>query len=570
MFLGLAATAFVLYRFHVGTYGLNDVFGIIAENQKAELIENEDLSEEKNELSAVIIDPNSEQEKLEDFLRKSSDGKKFENVIILAENPSWRGNNSAVTLREFEDFQIFKELKEKAEENEVKISFSKVDDYENLLSISSDVFEGAEVIPLFIQDIATDEEMQNLAEALAQLDSGTLLIAALPFSENLPAEVMRFHDELSQITIETLDSSAISQLDIGNRPILYFLFRYLEKAEAGKVEIVDHEVRSNSSGFFVKFSKGKKPEESRNLTMMAFGDVMLSRHVRTLMNKNGLAYPFENIEGYQKRFFEGADIVFANLEGPIKGKGTSGGTAMVFSFNEDSAPLLKSYGFNVLSLANNHALDQGTSGRDTTIAALEASGLGWCGHPSEEDFNSVHYGMVGDKKYAIICFQDITAKINDEDAINLIKAVRPNVDYLIVTPHWGYEYKPKADYGTQIEPGHAWIDAGADIIIGHHPHVVQNFETYNGKFIFYSLGNFIFDQYWSMETQKMLSLGIILDDSGDTIKSKVYLFPLKSEMARPRLMTEEERTSWFEGFIEAGDYSEELKTQIRNGLIEAQ
>lgn len=310
--------------------------------------------------------------------------------------------------------------------------------------------------------------------------------------------------------------------------------------------------------------------EDRDLSILAFGDIMLGRHVRVLMDKNGADYIFGKMEGPEKMLTEGADVIFGNLEGPISGKGTKGGTSMVFSFNEDVAQLLKDFGFTLLSVSNNHALDKGWNGRDTTVKALESAGLGWCGHPKDADPASVYYGNIGESKYAFVCFQDITHKLDDEAAVELIKSIRPEVDYLVVSIHWGIEYKNKPDFGLQIQPAHDFIDAGADFIIGHHPHVVQSFEVYNGRVVFYSLGNFVFDQYWSKGTQEELAIGIVLDDfdEDDSLRTKVRLFPMKSEKAQSRLMTEKERSEWIERFIGYGIYDEETKKEIRDGVIE--
>lgn len=325
--------------------------------------------------------------------------------------------------------------------------------------------------------------------------------------------------------------------------------------------------------------KAKKTEEDRNLTILAVGDIMLGRYVRVLMDEYGLDYIFNGVNGPEKFLPSGADVIFGNLEGPINGQGKKGGTSMVFSFNEDIAPLLKNFGFTLLSVSNNHALDQGWKGRDTTISALQNNELGWCGHPTDADPSSVYYSLVGQKKFAFVCFQDVTHKLDDEAAVELIKAIRPSVDYLIVSVHWGVEYKHKPDLKSQIEPGHAFIDAGADFVIGHHPHVVQTFEIYNGKVIFYSLGNFVFDQYWSKDTQEGLALGIELDDtdgdgggwfgdSGDPFRTKINLFPIKIDKSQPRLMTEDERGKWIENFIGYGEYDDEIKKQIRAGVVE--
>lgn len=189
---------------------------------------------------------------------------------------------------------------------------------------------------------------------------------------------------------------------------------------------------------------------------------------------------------------------------------------------------------------------------------------------NEVDPSSVFYGDIGDKKYAFICFHSATNYLDLNAATDLIKAVRPNVDYLVVSIHWGIEYQHKPNYELQVKPGHAFIDAGADLVIGHHPHVVESFEVYNGKLIFYSLGNFVFDQFWSQDTQEELAVGVVLNRSNDdySLNSKVYLFPMKSERSQPRMMTEEERSTWIEKFIGYGSYDEVMQQEIRNGVIE--
>lgn len=306
------------------------------------------------------------------------------------------------------------------------------------------------------------------------------------------------------------------------------------------------------------------------LSIMAFGDVMLGRYVRTLMDENGVDYPFRKIQNPAGLFAEGANVVFANLEGPVNGKGTKGGTSMIFSFNEDIGQILKDFGFTLLSIANNHALDQGKTGRQNTINTLTNSGLDWCGSANEVDPSSVYYGKIDQKSYAFICLHSATDYLDLNAATDLIKAVRPNVDYLVVSIHWGVEYQHKPNNELQIKPGHAFVDAGADLIIGHHPHVVQSFEVYNNKLIIYSLGNFVFDQFWSQDTQEGLAVGVVLNrsDTDYVLHSKMYLFPMKSERSQSRMMNEDERIKWIEKFIGYGSYDEVMQQEIRNGVIE--
>lgn len=343
----------------------------------------------------------------------------------------------------------------------------------------------------------------------------------------------------------------------------------------GRIDVNDAFKMSNTNVLtddsvehFLTWPDGDSSIKDDDFSVLAFGDIMLGRYVRILMEKYGKDYVFKNIAD-EGGFKKGADIVFGNLEGPILGQGRKGGTSMVFSFNEDVAPFLKKYGFDLLSISNNHAIDQGWEGRGSTMTALSYAGIAWCGHPTELGEDNVYYGEDGDKKYAFICVNDIKNKLDDEAAVALIQQIRPKVDYLIVSAHWGTEYSFKPSFNLQISPAHSFVDAGADFVIGHHPHVVQSFEIYNGRFIFYSLGNFIFDQYWAKSVQEELGIGIVFNKENveTQIRTKVYLFPMKSILSQPNLLTGENYSSWAENFIKRGNFSEELKKEIRQSVV---
>ena len=184
--------------------------------------------------------------------------------------------------------------------------------------------------------------------------------------------------------------------------------------------------------------------------------------------------------------------------------------------------------------------------------------------------NSVHYGKDGEITYAFVCFNDVIYPLDKMKAIELVRKVSEEVDYLIVSIHWGYEYKHIPSDEIQVKLGHTFIDAGADFIIGHHPHVVQSFEEYNGKFIFYSLGNFVFDQYWSRDTQEELGIKIILTKDDEDLVTKVELFPMASTLSQPYLMEGDAKTKWIEKFIGYGKYDENTIAEIRNGVVVAE
>lgn len=530
-----------------------------------------DIAFDSEVYGAVVVPDLDKASEIAEFFNRLAETQAVKTFVVVGENHSLRGANE-IALSKYGYETAFGKIEPNIEMIDALIDedygigtsyggFEEEESINVLIPFIQQSFPDAKIVQVAIKDFAAEENLEKFAKTLSEgVDNKTVVIGSSLMAVEMPERVNQFHNELSRNVIATLDEKGSKQMDIDSPIVVKGLFKYLKLVGAENSEIL-------KSSYV--FHEGAALSTDRDLTIMAFGDMMLGRYVRTLMDKYGKDYVFENIAGEDNRFFEGADIIFGNLEGPIKGEGRSGGTSMIFGFNEDIAPFLAKYGFNLLSISNNHATDQGWDGVDSTISALESSDIGWCGHPSEADPASVHYNQVGDKTYAFICFHDVTYKLDDSAAIDLVKSVRPNVDYLLVSIHWGYEYQHSPDWNTQISPGHAFVDAGADFVIGHHPHVVQSFEIYNGRPIFYSLGNFVFDQYWSTETQEELALGIVLDDAGkdEDFSGKVYLFPMKSVSSQSRLMTDAELSTWIEEFIGYGDYSEEMKRQIRNGVI---
>ncbi len=134
-----------------------------------------------------------------------------------------------------------------------------------------------------------------------------------------------------------------------------------------------------------------------------------------------------------------------------------------------------------------------------------------------------------------------------EDLANLrhsIETIKKQVDYVIVIMHAGIEYK-RTPNSSQIKFAHTAIDYGADMVIGHHPHWIQSIEKYNDKYIFYSLGNFVFDQMWSQETREGLTLRLsLIKDGEQTTLNQVELLPVViDDYAQPRLANDKEKTS---------------------------
>lgn len=219
----------------------------------------------------------------------------------------------------------------------------------------------------------------------------------------------------------------------------------------------------------------------------AVGDCTLGGEVKSgidgrfdrCADDNGLDYFLSNV----RDIFTADDITLANLEGPLTDAGRRARKTYVMRGRPEYAYILSGASVDVVNLANNHTRDFGEEGYADTLAALEAAGVRASGGDIAcfMDVNGVRVGFVGYERW------HHTA----QDAIRGVEAARPQCDILIASVHWGKEYRYKPEKSQQ-KLGRALIDAGADLVIGHHPHVVQGVERYRDRYIVYSLGNFCF------------------------------------------------------------------------------
>jgi poly-gamma-glutamate synthesis protein (capsule biosynthesis protein) len=274
-----------------------------------------------------------------------------------------------------------------------------------------------------------------------------------------------------------------------------------------------------------------KIEDSKAL-IYAVGDIMLDRGVKYMVYKYGngdYKFPFKNIADY----FKSTDILFGNLESQISDKGNKIGTVNSFRVEPKAIEGLKYAGFNVLSVANNHSFDYNTAALEDSFNRLKEAGIEYVGggFNREEAFklkiiekNGIKIGFlaycsIGAKGWVATGNMAGIAFITEEDMEEIksdISKAKEQVDVLFVSSHFGDEYQAEQNE-SQITMYRAFIDAGADIVLGHHPHVVQPIEEYANGWIAYSLGNFVFDQGFSEETMKGLLLEILIE--GKKIKS---------------------------------------------------
>lgn len=264
------------------------------------------------------------------------------------------------------------------------------------------------------------------------------------------------------------------------------------------------------------------PANSHTSTMLFVGDIMLSRSVGALMQKkNDYDFPFEKVANILKQ----ADLAIVNLENPVSTRGIKVGS--IYSFRADPKVMqgLQYAGIDIVNIANNHIWDYGRDAFVDTLGYIKTAGINYIG--GGNNFSDAHDAVIKDvrgTKIAFLGYTDlISAKVAatntsagvaylDENLMiaDIEKAVSLS-DMVVVSFHWGEEYETIHNLKQETIAKKA-IDAGASLVVGHHPHVRQDIQRYKDAWIAYSLGNFIFDQSFSKETMSGLLLEVIVKD----------------------------------------------------------
>ncbi|USG68131.1 CapA family protein [Brevibacillus ruminantium] len=249
---------------------------------------------------------------------------------------------------------------------------------------------------------------------------------------------------------------------------------------------------------------GDSQERAPSVTLSFVGDMIFTGHIETRLKEHGLDFPFVHTTS----LFQQDDYTIANLETPITENGTPASQKeFVYKSSPEVVPAIKRAGVDLVNLANNHSMDQGVDGLLDTFRHLEENHIKYIGAGRDADRayapiyvekNGMKLAFLGFSRvipevswYAGKNKPGIAATYDPKLAVASIQEARSQADLVVVIAHWG---KEREDYPVdhQIELARAYIDAGADLVIGGHPHVLQGFEQYNQKWIAYSLGNFIF------------------------------------------------------------------------------
>lgn len=276
-----------------------------------------------------------------------------------------------------------------------------------------------------------------------------------------------------------------------------------------------------------------KNDRGSAISIALVGDIMMDRGIRSVVNIHG-AGDYSYTTKYLD-FLDQYDTVFGNLEGPISDRGHDLGGLYSFRMDPSALTALLDSNFSFLSVANNHAGDWGGEAFEDTVDRLRTAGIGTVGGGmSFDDATEVKVFEADGHSIGFLGFSDFGPEwleAGDDSAGVLlagsdyhdsaIERASKEVDTLIVSYHFGEEYIPEPNERQRYLARKA-IDLGADIVAGHHPHVIQPVEEYNGGIIAYSLGNFIFDQYFSDETMEGLVL-VIRIENGELRYEELYV-----------------------------------------------
>lgn len=270
-------------------------------------------------------------------------------------------------------------------------------------------------------------------------------------------------------------------------------------------------------------------QPAQPVTITFAGDMNFDRYIRTMASKNGYDKILVDLRDEMRL----VECVFANLEGPITenrshSEGSAFGSAANYQFTFDPvvSDLLVDHNVCAVNLGNNHIGNFGDAGIRSTKSILREKGIIFVGDTGVADEkrydvierNGVRIGVVNINQFVPGAHEHVR-----ED----LAAIQAFSDFIVVYTHWGVEY---AQRSREMERtlAHELIDAGADVIIGSHPHVTQETEEYKGKKIYYSLGNFVFDQYFQADTQRGLMVDVTFDKERDTITFRDHTICMKN------------------------------------------
>jgi gamma-polyglutamate biosynthesis protein CapA len=264
------------------------------------------------------------------------------------------------------------------------------------------------------------------------------------------------------------------------------------------------------------------------VTLAAVGDVFFCRGIADEIEQNGLDYPFE----FTHEILSSYDLAFCNVECTLSTRGEPGLNYYLFRADPSAANALSSAGFDVVNVANNHTLDYGFDALGDTVDAVTQAGMVAVGaHENGVDDTGVKMIEKDGLKIGFLALSDFDVTegvhpdgctdvmmVDPETIVQQVADADSQCDVLIVSLHWGVDY---LEFYTHRQSAIAelCIDSGADLILGHHPHVLQYVETYRGKPIIYSMGGFVWDSSHNGADESAIFVFELGEDSAELVKT---------------------------------------------------
>lgn len=309
----------------------------------------------------------------------------------------------------------------------------------------------------------------------------------------------------------------------------------------------------------VRASLVASEHDDRKHSITFFGDVLLARNVEFLMERYGPDYPYRTLD---LPSITNDSFVLANFEASIPVVHEPTPPNMIdFSVHEQYVPALREFGVTHVSLANNHSFDFGQAALEHTRETLLANDIQPIGDPGSVAVSDVEYEYIGEYVVAIIPIHALEHVPSSRVITRILEQASERSDLQVAYIHWGTEYKPTSDI-AQRSLAAELVAAGTDLIIGHHPHVIQEVGVIDGVPIFYSLGNFIFDQYFSTAVQTGLIVQLDLE-----AEPTIHVLPVTAEgtLSQPRFMDDTQHAHTLHTLAERSDQT--IAGYLRTGVI---
>jgi len=407
----------------------------------------------------------------------------------------------------------------------------------NLLGEIKEFFPNSKLVPIIIKDSVGQKPIKNLSDFFKETCPDCGVIASVDMSHYQPANAAEIHDIKTLRSLKNLNEKEAWKAEVDSNASLAFLLSWAKSKNLNNFVLFDHTnsglLANNldtetTTHIFGYYDNALPSLTEDSLTFTFAGDAMFGREIGYQFQQNNFRDLFANLGN---RTFWGTDISWLNLEGPISDKIVPQPRQindLRFNFSNQTIKALEYLKLTTAGLANNHTLNQGQNNLIITQNLLENSNINWQGNPNDANSESVRRYEQGDIKISLIAI-NLTFGINSIE--ELIKQEKQIGQFVIILPHWGNEYD-KTHSANQEKLAREWLATGADLIIGSHPHVIQDAQIIDGKLVLYSLGNFVFDQYFSKETKQ----GLIVTGEINKDTLKIVLLPIESKNLKPEIL----------------------------------